>query len=95
MPQGQDDMAEMTIRLQCDPETGKKEIIVSLRSDEDSLPQEHEQLHKALVDKLIEGGIVKASEIGKITVERDAEETAAAPVNQPAQQDRAAQAQGE
>ena len=36
-------MAEMTIRLECDPVTGKKDIIVSLRSDEDALPQEHEQ----------------------------------------------------
>ena len=67
-------MAEMTIRLQSDPETGKKEIIVSLKSDEDALPQEHEQLHRLLVDKLIEGGIVQAGEIGKITIERNAEE---------------------
>lgn len=87
-------MPEMTIRLRCDPETGKKEIIVSLRSDEDALPQEHEQLHRALVDKLIEGGIVKASEIGKITVERQAEETAGTPASQSPQQERASQTQG-
>ena len=31
-------MAEMTIRLRCDPATGKNDIIISLRSDEDSLP---------------------------------------------------------
>lgn len=64
-------MAEMTIRLRCDPATGKKDIIVSLKSDEDALPLEHEQQHKALVDKLIEGGIVKASELGQIIVERE------------------------
>ncbi|MEN6493119.1 MAG: hypothetical protein ABFD16_02400 [Thermoguttaceae bacterium] len=87
-------MAEMTIRLQCDPETGKKEILVSLRSDADALPQEHEQLHRALVDRLIEGGIVKASEIGKITIQRDAEEKPSTPVSSSPQQERPSQAQG-
>ncbi len=72
-------MAEMTIRLIRDPDTGKKNIIISLRSDEDALPHEHEQMHRKIVDKLIEGGIVKASEIGKITVEREEDEKQAAP----------------
>ncbi len=66
-------MAEMTIRLHCNPETGKKDIIVSLKSDEDALPMEHEQDHKALVDKLIHGGLVSAQEVGKIVVEREEE----------------------
>ncbi len=87
-------MAEMTIRLQRDPETGKKEIIVSLKSGEDSLPQEHEQLHRLLMDKLIEGGIVKAGEIGKITVEREAEEGEAAPISQTAQEERRSLGEG-
>jgi hypothetical protein len=64
-------MAELTIRLRCNPETGKKDIIISMRSDEDALPHEHEQQHKALVEKLIEGGLIKASEAGKIVVERE------------------------
>lgn len=68
-------MAEMTIRLQTDPVTGKKDIIVSLKSDEDSLPHEHEQQHRALVEKLIEGGVLSAAEVGKVVVERE-EETA-------------------
>jgi hypothetical protein len=88
-------MAEMTIRLQHDPETGKKEIIVSLKSDEDALPQEHEQLHRLLVDKLIDGGIVKAEEIGKITIEREAEEGEAAPVSQSPKEERRTQSQGQ
>jgi hypothetical protein len=70
-------MAEMTIRLRCDPTTGKKDIVISLRSDEDSLPHEHEQLHRALVDKLIDKGLLQASELGQIIVER--EETAKEP----------------
>ncbi len=67
-------MAQMTIRLQRDPATGKQNIIVSLRSDEDALPHEHEQQHRALVEKLIEGGILKAGEVGKVIVERGEEE---------------------
>jgi hypothetical protein len=67
-------MPEMTIRLIPDPVTGKKNIIVSLRSDADALPHEHEQMHRALADKLINGGLVKAGELGQITVEREEEE---------------------
>jgi len=72
-------MAEMTIRLIPDPTTGKKNIVISLRSDEDALPHEHEQMHRRLVDKLIEGGLVKAGELGQITVEREEDEKQAAP----------------
>ncbi|HVW02481.1 MAG TPA: hypothetical protein VHB77_19150 [Planctomycetaceae bacterium] len=66
-------MAEVTIRLQTNPATGKKDIIVSLRRDEDLLPHEHEQMHRALVEKLLDGGIVKATEMGQIVVERESE----------------------
>ena len=68
-------MAEMTIRLQTDPQTGRKNIIVSLRSDEDLLPHEHEQQHRALVEKLIEGGVLSADQAGKVIVERESEDT--------------------
>jgi hypothetical protein len=47
-------MAQLTIRLRCDPTTGKKDIIISLRSDEDTLPQEHEQQHRELVERILE-----------------------------------------
>ena len=88
-------MAEMTIRLQIDPETGKKNIVVSLRSDEDALPHEHEQMHRRLVDKLIEGGILKAEEAGKVVVERQEEAKAPpTPVAEPPQQQRQAAKQG-
>jgi hypothetical protein len=64
-------MPEMTIRLRINPQTGKKDIIVSLSGEADALPHEHEQMHKALVDKLIEGGIIKAGEEGKVVVHRE------------------------
>ena len=88
-------MAEMTIRLRHDPATGKRDIIVTLRSDEDALPHEHEQQHRALVEKLIEGGTLKASEVGKIVVEREAKEGEAAPAGSAPQGQRQAQAQGQ
>ena len=88
-------MAEMTIQLKCDPVTGKKDIIVSLSGDADSLPHEHEQLHRRLVEKLIEGGVLQASEVGKVIVER--EEEAAKPVALPQSPEpqRTAQSQGD
>jgi hypothetical protein len=79
-------MAEMTIRLRCDPQTGKRDIIVQLHSDADSVPHEHEQLHRNLVEKLVNGGILKASEAGKLIIEREAEKGQAVqtPVGEPA-----------
>lgn len=69
-------MPEMTIQLRRDPRTGKQNIVVKLRSDEDALPQEHEQMHRVLVDKLIDGGILKAGEEGKLIIEREEEKSA-------------------
>jgi hypothetical protein len=87
-------MAQMTIRLRIDPNTGKKDIIVSLRSDADALPHEHEEQHRALVEKLIEGGIVKASELGQLIIERVEEEKQPTPVSQPEEPPRRQQGQG-
>jgi hypothetical protein len=69
---------------------------VSLDSDADALPQEHEQMHRALVEKLIQGGVLKASELGQIVVERVEEEAApVAPVSTPEEAPRRAQGQGQ
>ncbi len=87
-------MAEMTIRLRCDPETGKKDIIISLRSDEDALPHEHEQMHQQLVEKLLNGGIIAAAELGQVIVERENNEGEAAPVGGEAKEERRAAAEG-
>ncbi len=88
-------MAEMTIRLRRDPATGKQDIVITLRSDEDALPHEHEQQHRALVDRLIEGGYLKAAEVGKVVVEREAKEgEAAPPAGEPPQRERRPQGQG-
>jgi hypothetical protein len=88
-------MAEMTIRLVTDPQTGKKDILVDLRSDADSLPHEHEQLHRRLVERLIEGGLVKAGEVGQVIVEREEEVgTSAVPPQPHTEEQRQSQAEG-
>jgi hypothetical protein len=78
-------MAEMTIRLRIDPHTGKKDIVIALSADADLLPHEHEEQHRKLVEKLIEGGLVKASEVGQIIVERVEEEECPAPATSQAE----------
>lgn len=88
-------MAEMTIRLQIDPATGKKDIVISLKSDEDLLPHEHEQEHRSLVDRLIEGGAIQAGEVGKIIVEREEETGIAAPAEDTPQEQRESQGEGQ
>ncbi len=70
-------MAELNIRLQIDPETGKKNLIIEYESDSDMLPMEHEEEHRRLVNALVEGGVVKAEELGKVVVKREAGEQVA------------------
>lgn len=78
-------MPEMTIRLRCDPSTGKRDIIVSLDGDEDLTPHEHEALHRRLVEKLVGSGVMNAGEAGSLVVEREDHkgEAAQTPVGQP------------
>lgn len=90
-------MAEMTIRLVIDPSTGKRNIVIGLRSDDDALPHEHEEQHRQLVNKLIEGGVLAASEVGQIIVEREEEEgegEASPAAEGAAAQERRSEAQG-
>jgi hypothetical protein len=87
-------MPQITIRLRCDPATGKKDIIISMRSDEDALPHEHEQQHRAIVEKILQGGLVKASELGQVIVEREEDQGEAAPTGTIPEAERRAQSQG-
>ena len=64
-------MAEIEIRLTIDPVTKKKNVVISYRSDSDALPMEHEEDHRRIVDRLIEGGALDAAQLGKIVVERE------------------------
>jgi hypothetical protein len=73
-------MAEMTIMLRRDPNTGKQNIIVKLDSEPDTLPLEHEQLHRQLVEKLTG---LKPEDFGEVIVEREPEEQPQDPVATP------------
>lgn len=64
-------MATLTLRLEIDPITKKKNVLVKLDSDSDALPMEHEEQHKKLVEALLAGGHVKPEELGTITIERE------------------------
>ena len=80
-------MAELNIRLQIDPETGKKNLIIEYESDADMLPIEHEEEHRRLVNALVEGGVIKAEELGKVVVERQSGEQAASDAGEADQAD--------
>jgi hypothetical protein len=82
-------MAELTIRLQKDPQTGKQDIVIDLKSDADALPHEHEQMHREQVEKLI-----GKQNVGKVIIERESEKAPAAPQDTGGQQERQAQKQG-
>lgn len=82
-------MAEITIRLRQDPETGKHDILIDLRSDDDALPHEHEQQHREVVEKLL-----GKENVGKVIIDRQAERTAL-PENPQTEAERQALQQGE
>ena len=65
-------MANLTIRLEVDPVSRRRTIVVSYQSDPDALANEHEEDHRAIVQKLVEGGLISAEEAGSVRVERAA-----------------------
>lgn len=69
-------MATVTLKLEVDPVTKKKNVIIKYDSDSDALPMEHEEQHKKIVEALIAGGTVKATDLGTITVTRESGEAA-------------------
>ncbi|MEZ4318485.1 MAG: hypothetical protein R3F61_13315 [Myxococcota bacterium] len=67
-------MAELILKLEIDPVTGKKNVLIDYGSDADALPMEHEEDHRQLVDRLIEGGALKAADLGRIIIRRDGDD---------------------
>lgn len=64
-------MAELSIRLVRDAESGQLQIRIGLVSDEDDTPQEHERLHRRLLQGLLPGVSLEECEDGGIYVERE------------------------
>mgnify|MGYP003342861560 FL=1 len=63
-------MAEMTIKLRVNPVTGRYEVKVDLESDADALPFEHEELHRRVVSKLLQSGLLPAGENPEVVITR-------------------------
>jgi hypothetical protein len=82
-------VASARIRLEIDPQTKKRTIVVAYESDADALPHEHEEQHRALVAKLFERGL--ATEGDAIVVERESEQAHA---SRSAEQERAERGEG-
>jgi hypothetical protein len=49
--------SELVLRLRVDPLTGRREVVVDYTSDADALPYEHENEHRRLAGKVMEGGL--------------------------------------
>lgn len=68
-------MADLILRLRVDPATGKRELVIDYTSDSDALPIEHEDAHRQLADRIVDGGLRS----GKVDVTRASEAPAEAP----------------
>jgi hypothetical protein len=84
-------MAELTIMLRRDPNTGKQNIIIKLDSDADALPYEHEQMHRELVEKIFGRSL---EDFGEVIVEREAAPEPAAPQGKAPQEEKRKVAEG-
>ncbi len=63
-------MGDITIRMQYNLKTGKKDVWIDLVSEPDSLPIEHEQDHRRIVEQLLGKGVLQADELGEVEVRR-------------------------
>ena len=88
-------MPELTIRLRTNPETGRKDIVVHLKEDDDAMPHEHEQLHRSLVEQLLNGGILQKDEVGELIVDRIEPESEDAGVDETTAPQRESQSESE
>ena len=71
-------MADVILRLRIDPATGKRELVIDYTSDADALPFEHEDAHRQLAGRVVDGGLGS----GRVAVARGAEPAGAAPAAQ-------------
>jgi hypothetical protein len=50
-------LADVILRLRVDPATGKRELVIDYTSDADALPIEHEDAHRQIAERVVEGGL--------------------------------------
>ena len=63
-------VADITVKMIFNLETGKKDIWIDYESDDDALPLEHEQDHRHIVEQLLGQGIIQADDVGDVVVRR-------------------------
>ena len=63
-------MAEITLRLKYNLQTGRKDLFIDYHSDDDALPIEHEQDHRDVVESLLGKGVLRRDELGEVVVRR-------------------------
>ena len=63
-------MADITIKLVYQLETGKQDLYIDFVSDDDALPIEHEREHKKIIEALIGQGVLKPDQLGEVKVQR-------------------------
>lgn len=63
-------MSSLRLELKQNPATGRHDLLVKLDSDRDLTTQEHEALHRSLVERLLGQGLLKIEELGDLKVER-------------------------
>jgi hypothetical protein len=54
-------MAELVLRLRVDPATGRRELVIDYTSDADALPFEHEEAHRRLAERVVDGGLARGA----------------------------------
>jgi len=64
-------MGTMTLKLEINPDTKKKTIVVKYDSDSDATAFEHEQEHKRLIELMLATGVISKEEASTIDVERE------------------------
>ena len=77
-------MAELKIRLQVDPQTGKKTVLIDYASEADALPMEHEEDHKQWVEEVLAHAGINPEDVDRVVVEKGAAEQ---PQEEPAQRE--------
>ena len=63
-------VARLILRLFYDPHGERRDIVVDLASDADTVAFEHEQQHKSLLDRIVNGGTFAAARDGRVVVDR-------------------------
>jgi hypothetical protein len=64
-------MARLVIHYRPSPDTGERQFLIALASDEDATPREHEQDHRRLVRQLLPGIDLDREDQPNVTVARE------------------------